>query len=81
MEQLMKCLLWKYPCKFEALIGMIDIEEGNNIEAIIAGMTDAKSRTEKENQFVYYCIPVTVDYMMYSHAWHGKPNDAQLKTH
>jgi transketolase len=27
---------------------VIDIEKGNNIEAIIAGMTDAKSRTEKE---------------------------------
>jgi hypothetical protein len=30
-------------------------EEGNNIEAIIS-MTDAKSRTGKGSQFVYYCI-------------------------
>jgi hypothetical protein len=36
---------------------------------------------EKENQFAY-CVTqkwVTVDFMMYSHAWHGKaPNDTQL---
>jgi hypothetical protein len=35
---------------------VLEIEKGNDIEAIIAGMNDAKSRTEKENQFVYYCI-------------------------
>jgi transketolase len=34
--------------KFEAFDWeVIDIEKGNNIEAIISGMTDAKSRTGK----------------------------------
>jgi transketolase len=34
--------------KFEAFDwDVIDIKEGNNIKAIIAGMTDAKSRTGK----------------------------------
>jgi hypothetical protein len=34
---------------------MFEIEK-NDIEAIIAGMNDAKSELEKENQYVYYCI-------------------------
>jgi transketolase len=43
--------------KFEAFDwDVLDIKEGNNIEAIIAGMTEAKSRTGKGNQFVCYCI-------------------------
>ena len=70
--------------KFEAFDWeVIDIKEGNNIEAIIAGMTDAKSRTGKGKPI---CVLLHtemgngVDYMMYSHAWHGKaPNDAQLE--
>jgi transketolase N-terminal domain/subunit len=42
--------------KFEAFDwDVLDIKEGNNIEAIIAGMTEAKKQ-EKENQFVCYCI-------------------------
>jgi transketolase len=41
--------------KFEAFDwDVLDIKEGNNIEAIIAGMTEAKS--EQENQFACYCI-------------------------
>lgn len=70
--------------KFEAFDwDVLEIKEGNNIEAIIAGMTDAKSRTGKGKPV---CILLHtemgngVDYMMYSHAWHGKaPNDAQLE--
>jgi transketolase len=43
--------------KFEAFDwDVLDIKEGNNIEAIIAGMTEAKSEQEKENQFACYCI-------------------------
>jgi transketolase len=69
--------------KFEAFDWeVIDIKEGNNIEAIIAGMNDAKSRTGKGKPI---CVLLHtemgngVDYMMYSHAWHGKaPNDDQL---
>jgi transketolase len=70
--------------KFEAFDwDVIDVKEGNNIEAIIAGMSEAKSKTGKGKPV---CILLHtemgngVDYMMYSHAWHGKaPNDAQLE--
>ncbi len=71
--------------KFEAFDwDVLEIKEGNNIEAIIAGLNEAKSRTGKGKPV---CILLHtemgngVDYMMYSHAWHGKaPNDAQLET-
>ncbi len=70
--------------KFEAFDwDVIDIKEGNNIEAIIAGMTDAKSRTGKGKPvcvLLHTEMGNGVDYMMYSHAWHGKaPNDEQLE--
>jgi transketolase len=71
--------------KFEAFDwDVLEIKEGNNIEAIIAGMTDAKSRTGKGKPvcvLLHTEMGNGVDYMMYSHAWHGKaPNDAQLET-
>ena len=70
--------------KFEAFDwDVLDIEKGNDIDAVIAGLTEAKSRTGKGKPV---CILLHtemgngVDYMMYSHAWHGKaPNDDQLK--
>jgi transketolase len=70
--------------KFEAFDWeVLDIKEGNNIEAIIAGMTDAKSRTKKGKPvcvLLHTEMGNCVDYMMYSHAWHGKaPNDLQLE--
>ena len=69
--------------KFEAFDWeVIDIKEGNNIEAIIAGMTEAKSKTGKGKPvcvLLHTEMGNGVDYMMYSHAWHGKaPNDEQL---
>jgi transketolase len=68
--------------KFEAFDwDVLDIKEGNNIEAIIAGMKQNPEQ-EKENQFACYCILKWewVDFMMNTHAWHGKaPNDAQLE--
>ena len=70
--------------KFEAFDWeVLDIFEGNNIEAIIAGMTEAKSKTGKGKPvcvLLHTEMGNGVDYMMYSHAWHGKaPNDAQLE--
>ncbi|WP_418263205.1 transketolase [Flavobacterium faecale] len=70
--------------KFEAFDwDVLEIKEGNNLEAIIAGMNDAKSRTGKGKPvcvLLYTEMGNGVDYMMYSHAWHGKaPNDAQLE--
>lgn len=69
--------------KFEAFgWDVLDIEKGNDIEAIIAGMTDAKSRIGKGKPvcvLLHTEMGNGVDYMMYSHAWHGKaPNDEQL---
>ena len=71
--------------KFEAFDWeVLEIEQGNNIEAIIDGLTEAKSKTGKGKPV---CILLHtemgngVDYMMYSHAWHGKaPNNDQLAT-
>ena len=70
--------------KFEAFDwDVLEIKEGNNIEAILAGMKDAKSRTGKGKPvcvLLHTEMGNGVDYMMYSHAWHGKaPNDAQLE--
>ena len=69
--------------KFEAFDwDVLEIKEGNNIEAIIVGLTDAKSRTGKGKPV---CILLHtemghgVDFMMHTHAWHGKaPNNDQL---
>ena len=71
--------------KFEAFDwDVLEIKEGNNIEAIIAGMNDAKSRTGKGKPvcvLLHTEMGNGVDFMMFSHAWHGKaPNDAQLET-
>ena len=70
--------------KFEAFDwDVLEIKEGNNIEAILAGMKEAKSRTGKGKPvcvLLHTEMGNGVDYMMYSHAWHGKaPNDAQLE--
>ena len=69
--------------KFEAFDwDVIDIKEGNNIEVIIAGMNDAKARTGKGKPvcvLLHTEMGHGVDYMMNTHAWHGKaPNDEQL---
>lgn len=69
--------------KFEAFDwDVMEIKEGNNIEAIIKGMTEAKSRIGKGKPVCVLLHTVMghgVDFMMYTHAWHGKaPNDEQL---
>ncbi len=69
--------------KFEAFDWIvIEIEEGNNIEAVLKGMAEAKSKT---GQGKPVCVLLKtmmgngVDFMMHTHAWHGKaPNDEQL---
>jgi len=69
--------------KFEAFgWDVIDIVKGNDIESIIEGMTDAKSRTGKGKPvcvLLHTEMGNGVDFMMHSHAWHGKaPSDDQL---
>ena len=69
--------------KFEAFgWDVLDIKEGNNIEAILKGMKEAKSRTGKGKPvcvLLHTMMGNGVDFMMHTHAWHGKaPNDEQL---
>ena len=69
--------------KFEAFGWIVlEIKDGNNIEAILKGMAEAKSKTGHGKPV---CVLLTtvmgngVDFMMHTHAWHGKaPNDEQL---
>ena len=62
---------------------VVEIQLGNNIEAIIAGMAEAKAKTGKGRPvavMLHTEMGNGVDYMMYTHAWHGKaPNDEQLE--
>lgn len=63
---------------------VLEVTDGNNLEAIIAGLKEAKSRTGKGKPVCIIMDTVMgngVDFMMHTHAWHGKaPNDEQLET-
>lgn len=69
--------------KFEAFDWkVLEVENGNDMEEILTILDEAKSLTGKGQPI---CILLKtemgygVDYMMGSHAWHGKaPNDEQL---
>jgi len=71
--------------KFEAFgWDVIEVKEGNDIEAVLAGLVEAKSLTGKGKPV---CILLEtmmgngVDFMMHTHAWHGKaPDDEQLES-
>lgn len=72
-----------FRAKFEAFgWDVIDVKEGNNIESILNGLNEAKSKTGKGKPvciLLYTEMGNGVDFMMHTHAWHGKaPNDAQL---
>ncbi|WP_299061033.1 transketolase [uncultured Polaribacter sp.] len=70
--------------KFEAFgWDVLDVKEGNDIEAILSGLAEAKALTGKGKPV---CILLHtemgngVDFMMHTHAWHGKaPSDEQLE--
>lgn len=69
--------------KFEAFGWIVlEIEEGNNIGAILDGMAEAKSMTGQGKPVCVLLKTVMghgVDFMMHTHAWHGKaPNNDQL---
>ncbi|SHJ30661.1 transketolase [Pseudozobellia thermophila] len=71
--------------KFEAFgWDVVEVAEGNDLEAVIAGLKEAKSRTGKGKPVCIMLDTVMghgVDFMMHTHAWHGKaPNDEQLAT-
>ncbi|SHJ32776.1 transketolase [Arenibacter nanhaiticus] len=70
--------------KFEAFgWDVLEIKEGNNLEAIIKGLAEAKSRTGKGKPvciLLHTIMGHGVDFMMHTHAWHGKaPSDEQLE--
>ena len=61
---------------------VLEIQDGNDLQQVIDGLKEAKSRTGKGKPV---CVVMTtmmgngVDFMMHTHAWHGKaPNDEQL---
>lgn len=62
---------------------VLTIKEGNNLEAIIKTMKEAKSKTSNGKPICVLLHTVMgngVDFMMHTHAWHGKaPNDEQLE--
>ncbi|KXN98351.1 transketolase [Aequorivita aquimaris] len=71
--------------KFEAFgWDVMDIEKGNDLKAIIAGMKKAKEKTGNGKPVCVLLHTVMgngVDFMMHTHDWHGKaPNDQQLET-
>jgi transketolase len=69
--------------KFEAFGWLVlEINDGNNIAAILKGMAEAKAKTGNGKPVCVMLKTVMgngVDFMMHTHAWHGKaPNDEQL---
>jgi len=70
--------------KFEAFgWDVLEVNEGNSVEAIISGLKEAKSRTGKGKPvciLLHTMMGNGIDFMMHTHAWHGKaPNDEQLE--
>ncbi len=71
--------------KFEAFDWtVVEIKDGNNIDAILKGMAEAKSKTGHGKPVCVLLETMMgngVDFMMHTHAWHGKaPNDEQLES-
>lgn len=62
---------------------VLEEKNGNDLEAVIAVLEYAKSKTKNGKPvaiILHTEMGYGVDYMMGSHAWHGKaPNDAQLE--
>lgn len=63
---------------------VMEVENGNNITDVIKGLKKAKSKTGNGKPVCILLKTVMgngVDFMMHTHAWHGKaPNDEQLET-
>ncbi len=62
---------------------VLEVKQGNDLKSVIDGLREAKSRTGKGKPVCIILDTIMghgVDFMMYTHAWHGKaPNDAQLE--
>jgi len=61
---------------------VIEVKQGNDIESIQKGLAEAKALTGKGKPvciLLHTEMGFGVDYMMGTHAWHGKaPNDELL---
>lgn len=71
--------------KFEAFgWKVLEIKEGNDIQSIISGLKEAQSETGKGKPvclLMHTEMGNGVDFMMGTHAWHGKaPNAEQLES-
>ncbi|WCM42192.1 transketolase [Flavobacterium sp. CBA20B-1] len=70
--------------KFEAFgWDVLSIEKGNDLEAVINGLQQAKQKTGNKKPIMVLLhteMGNGVDFMMNTHAWHGKaPNNEQLE--
>ncbi len=70
--------------KFEAFgWDVVTIEKGNDVESVIEGMKAAKAKTGNQKPVMVLLhteMGNGVDFMMNTHAWHGKaPNNEQLE--
>ena len=70
--------------KFEAFgWEVLEVQKGNDIASILDGLTKAKEKTGNGKPIcilLYTEMGNGVDFMMHTHAWHGKaPNDEQLE--
>lgn len=63
---------------------VMEVKEGNNMAAVVAGLNEAKGRTGKGKPVVILLhtdMGAGVSFMAGTHEWHGiAPNDAQLTT-
>ncbi|WP_159637437.1 transketolase [Sphingobacterium composti Ten et al. 2007 non Yoo et al. 2007] len=61
---------------------VLEVEKGNDMAAVVAGIDEAKSRTRKGKPVIillHTAMGSGVDFMMGTHKWHGvAPNDEQL---
>lgn len=69
--------------KFEAFgWDVLEVEKGNDMASVVAGIEEAKSRTGKGKPVIillHTAMGSGVDFMMGTHKWHGvAPNDEQL---
>lgn len=62
---------------------VVEIQEGNKVEAVLAGLAEAKDKTGNGKPICVLMHTVMgngVDFMMHTHEWHGKaPNDELLE--
>ena len=63
---------------------VVSLKKGNDLQSVVDALKEAKNKTRQGKPVVIIMhteMGNGVDYMMHTHAWHGKaPNDEQLET-